>query len=114
MEAISGHPWWLLLLAAIGLFSIVVMGMTLFSAIGERPGTSSVTHDVDVRSPEFLLGLAGIVDSPFVTGGARLLNNGDEFLPAMLEAFRRGGALHQLHGLRLGRRDMSDLDLRRR
>jgi cardiolipin synthase A/B len=90
MEAISGHPWWLLLLAAIGLFSIVVMGMTLFSAIGERPGTSSVTHDVDVRSPEFLLGLAGIVDSPPVSGGtARLLNNGREFVPAMLETFRQ-------------------------
>jgi cardiolipin synthase A/B len=88
MQVLTGHPWWLLLLAGIGVVAIVVLLMTLFSAIGERPSSTEVTRDLDVRSPQFLLGLAGIVDSPPVSGGtARLLNNGREFAPAMLEAF---------------------------
>ncbi len=90
MQSLLDHPWWLLTLAVIGVIAIVVLLMTLFSAVGERPSSSSVTGEFDVRSPQFLLGLAGIVDSPTVSGGsARLLNNGREFIPAMLQAFEQ-------------------------
>jgi len=89
MGFLTSYPWWLLLLAAIGLISFVILILNLFSAIGSRPTTSDVTRAYPVRSPQFLLGLASILDTAEVRGGsARLLNNGNEFLPAMLEAFR--------------------------
>ncbi|CAN5639450.1 phospholipase D-like domain-containing protein [soil metagenome] len=89
MDFLFGYPWWLLLLAAIGLIALIVLVLNLFSKIGARPTSSEVTHLFGVKSPQFLLGLAGILDTAEVRGGtARLLNNGDEFLPAMLDSFR--------------------------
>jgi len=44
-------------------------------------------HEFPVDSPEFLTTLAGATGVPFTTGNRiDLLNNGDEFYPAMLEA----------------------------
>lgn len=44
-------------------------------------------HEFPVDSPEFLTTLAGATGVPFTTGNRiNLLNNGDEFYPAMLEA----------------------------
>jgi cardiolipin synthase A/B len=89
MEGFFSYPWWLLVLAAIGIISLITIGMTLFSALGERPESAKVSTHFGVGSDEFMMALGGIVDSPFVTGGtARLLNNGNEFFPAMMDAFR--------------------------
>jgi cardiolipin synthase len=42
---------------------------------------------VPIGGTEFLLALAGVLNAPFHRGGsARLLNNGDEYFPAMLAA----------------------------
>lgn len=87
LHDLAAAPWWLLLLAGVGVVSVVATVLNLFTAIGERPGTARATSQADVGSDEFLIGLAGMVNAPLQKGGtARLLDNGDRFLPAMLDA----------------------------
>jgi cardiolipin synthase len=84
---LAGAPWWLLALAAIGVLSISATMLNLFTAIGERPGSARTTDGAGVGSDDFLVGLSGLINAPLQKGGyARILNNGDEFVPAMLEA----------------------------
>ncbi|MEZ5285798.1 MAG: phospholipase D-like domain-containing protein [Vicinamibacterales bacterium] len=55
----------------------------------EYPPTFGLDHDTTVGSPEFLPSLTGLTGSNVVGGNAiAVLNNGDEFYPAMLEAIR--------------------------
>jgi cardiolipin synthase A/B len=87
MAALLNHPWWLLTLAAIGVLAIVILAMNLFTALGDRPDSTEVTSECAVDSPEFLQGMAGVLDTAVQRGGtARLLQNGAEFFPALLAA----------------------------
>lgn len=87
---LGAAPWWLLVLGAIGALSIGATLLNLFTAIGERPGSARTTHDSSVDTDDFLVGLSGLINAPLQKGGyARLLNNGDEFVPALLEAISR-------------------------
>ncbi len=82
-------PWWLLALALVGVLALVTILLTMFSALGDRPETVSITEVDPVDSEAFLLGVSGVINAPLQRGGsAHLLNNGDEFLPALLEALR--------------------------
>lgn len=84
---LAGAPWWLLVLGAIGVLSISATLLNLFTAIGERPGSARSTDGSPVGTDDFLVGLSGLINAPLQKGGyARILNNGDEFVPAMLEA----------------------------
>ena len=50
-----------------------------------------------------MLGMAGVAGGPLRAGGtARLLNNGDQFFPALYEALKGRPAEHQLRRLHLG------------
>jgi cardiolipin synthase len=76
-------------LAAFGAVAIVAGIITLFSSAGRRPGQLWATQAPPVDSPEFLSAISGVAGGPLRTGGtAQLLNNGKEYLPSMLEAFR--------------------------
>lgn len=87
IEQLASSPWWVLLLAGIGVLAISATTLNLFSAIGDRPGAGSVTKHCTVDSEDFLLGLSGTLNSPLQRGGsARILNNGDAFVPAIEEA----------------------------
>lgn len=89
LQSLGASPWWLLLLAAIGLLALSTVLLSLFSAVGDRPGTASVTQTCTVTSEDFLLGMVGTANAPMQSGGtARLLNNGDEFFPAIFRALR--------------------------
>jgi cardiolipin synthase A/B len=89
MSAIADLPWWSILLNLVGVLALGTLVMNLFSAVGDRPGSAEHVGACAVGSTDFLLALAGVVNAPLHRGGtARLLNNGDEFLPAMLEAIR--------------------------
>lgn len=82
-------PWWALVLMAIGVLAIVTLVLNLFSAVGERPDGAGLVDPCRVDSVDFLLALSGVVNAPLHRGGtARLLNNGDAFLPAMIDAIR--------------------------
>ena len=85
----DGFPRWMTTLAAFGAVAIVAGIITLFSSAGRRPGQLWATQAPPVSSAEFLSAISGVTGGPLRTGGtAQLLNNGKEYLPAMLEAFR--------------------------
>lgn len=67
--------------------------MALFSYLSapvETPPRFGLDHDMSIDSEEFLTTIAGATGSPFVPGNnLRILNNGDEFFPVMLDEIRR-------------------------
>jgi cardiolipin synthase len=61
----------------------------LFMAWGRRPTRFELTGAPPVGSTDFLLGISGSVNAPLKSGGtARVLNNGVEIFPAILDAIR--------------------------
>jgi cardiolipin synthase len=90
----SWWPW-----AALGVYLLTVdewgwaLGVGIWAAVCalstsmEFPPQYGLDHRHAVGSPEFLDTMAGAAGVPFLAGNAlELLNNGDEFYPAMLEA----------------------------
>ena len=56
----------------------------------EFPPQYGLDHGLTVGDPEFLNTMAGAAGVPFLPGNSvRLLNNGDRFYPAMLEAIEQ-------------------------
>jgi cardiolipin synthase A/B len=84
----SRYKWWQLTLFVIGVVAAISVTSALFFAVGTKPGT--VYTDATpppVDSPDFATALGAIVGAPVEDGGAIVaLNNGDEFVPALLEA----------------------------
>ena len=77
------------LLASVGLAFLVGVAVHLFGSWGRRPTAFQVTEVPPVDSPDFLLSVAGAAGTPLRRGGtAKLLNNGAEIFPAILEAIR--------------------------
>jgi cardiolipin synthase A/B len=73
-------------------------GLALFvhlAAPRERAPEYGLDHELAVHDPVFLESLVGLTGTPFVPGNrVTVLENGDEFYPAMLEAIR--GARHSI------------------
>jgi len=83
------HPWWGALFFAIGVAAVVGGFATMFLALGRRPRRFTLADRYPVGSERFLQGVAGLLNAPLQQGGtARLLNNGDEIFPAILDACR--------------------------
>src|SRR5438093_5773573 len=83
------YPWWLEMLAAIGVAATLAVIITLFFAVGRRPPRLVPTQAPAVDAPEFIAAVAGIAGTPVRKGGTiRLLNNGVEIFPALLQALR--------------------------
>ena len=82
------YKWWQLALFVIGVVAFVSVMSGLFFAVGSKPAriyTDSQAPPVD--SPEFATALAAIAGAPVETGGSiTVLNNGDEFQPALLQS----------------------------
>lgn len=75
---------------AVGVIGLGTAVLNLFSSVGDRPDSADLVESCEVGTPQFLLALAGVLNAPLRYGGeARLLNNGDEYFPAMLESIRR-------------------------
>lgn len=82
------YPWWLITLAVFGGLAIVSVFISLFTSLGRRPTELVTTRVPSVREDAFLQAMSGTVNAPLTKGGsATMLNNGDAFFPAMLEAF---------------------------
>lgn len=78
---VSQHDWWLA--AGIGAWAAICS----LSTPMEFPPRYGFDHGLEVGSPEFLNTMAGAAGVPFAPGNTlELLNNGDRFYPAMLEA----------------------------
>jgi cardiolipin synthase len=83
------HPWWGALFFVIGVLAVVGAFATLFMAMGRRPRRFSLENRFEVASKKFLEGVSGLLNVPLQSGGtAKLLNNGDEIFPAILDALR--------------------------
>ena len=68
----------------------------------EVPPRVGLDHEFSVDDDEFLTTIAGSTGIPFFEGNAiEILNNGDEFYPAMLEGDRAGAMLGHDRGLHL-------------
>jgi hypothetical protein len=79
LNELVNHPWWLLMLGALGALTAVSILTTLFS-LGRRPKTITAQDLPSVDSEDFLLAVSGLVNAPLQKGGsATLLNNGDAF-----------------------------------
>ncbi|HEX6042571.1 phospholipase D-like domain-containing protein [Longimicrobium sp.] len=84
----SRHPWWLLVLAVVGAIALISAVLTLFFGLG-RPRRMALVARPPVGSEAFMLAVSGAVNAPLMRGGtARLLNNGDQIFPAILDALR--------------------------
>src|SRR5258707_1388330 len=80
--------WWEITLFVIGVITLVSVLSALFFAVGDRP--TKITTDAavpPVASLEFATALSALVNAPIDRGGTvTILNNGDEFLPALLQS----------------------------
>jgi cardiolipin synthase len=85
------YKWWQLALFVIGVVAAVSVTSALFFAVGHKPAriyTDSAPPEVD--SPHFATALGAIVGAPVEGGGTvHILNNGDEFVPALLESINQ-------------------------
>ncbi len=89
LQALNALPWWILTFWALGIIAFATSIVTLFFALGRRPGKVWASEIPPVASRDFLVGISGMVNSPLETGGTvKLLSNGDEIFPAMLDAMR--------------------------
>jgi cardiolipin synthase len=87
----SDLPWWAWTLMVIGVIAIVgVFGALFFPDWPSDDHT--VGFDAAPGSEDFVQWTAGFLNSPVLRGSeATLLENGDAFYPAMLEAIRAAG-----------------------
>ena len=82
------YKWWQLTLFVVGVIAAVSVLSALFFAVGNEPArvyTDSAPPPVD--SPDFATAVGAIVGAPVEDGGTiTALDNGDEFVPALLDA----------------------------
>jgi cardiolipin synthase A/B len=78
--------WWAIGSGLMGLFSYLI-------APAAAPPRYGLDHEFPVDSDQFVQTVAGASGAPFFTGNrVKLLNNGDAFYPAMLEAIESAEA----------------------
>jgi cardiolipin synthase len=96
MSALLDYPWWILTFSGIGFLTIVGGIISLFFSLGRRPRRMWTDSIEPVHSDDFTGPLSALLNVPLRRGGsARLLNNGDEYFPAMLDVIR--GAQRSVH-----------------
>lgn len=85
-EFIGQHPWWMWLFFVVGVFGAASFFISLFFALGRRPQRMWTEEIGAVDSPDFLRPIAALLSVPLRDGGrAELLENGDAWLPRLLE-----------------------------
>lgn len=78
---------WEIVFLSFSILTVLLVIFGLFFATGDRTKYRDATEIFPVSSPEFLTALARVTNSPIEWGGeVKILNNGDEFLPALLGA----------------------------
>ena len=86
---LTALPWWILLFWVLGILAVSTAIVSLFFALGRRPGKAWASEVPAVSSRDFLVGISGLVNSPLEAGGTvKLLDNGGAFFPALLAAMR--------------------------
>jgi cardiolipin synthase A/B len=85
---VESRPWWYTTLLAIGFITLLTAVGVLFFGINNGPSTLVVSDAVPpVDSLDFGVAISRLVGAPIERGGTiQVLNNGDEFLPALFQA----------------------------
>lgn len=92
--------WWIWVVAAVWMLylgregSAIGLGVMALAAYlaapREHPPSYGLDHEFKAASDEFLASVAGATGVPFAAGNhVEILNNGDEFYPAMIEAINQ-------------------------
>jgi cardiolipin synthase A/B len=91
------HPWWHTTLIVIGVIAVLSVVGALFFTVEGTPERLVADADIPrVDAPAFTVALSHLVNAPVEAGGTvTIRNNGDEFLPALLEALE--AARHTIH-----------------
>jgi cardiolipin synthase A/B len=73
-----------------GLFGVALTVIAHFATPQERPPTYGLDHGLTVDAPGFFESIVGLTGFPFAGGNqVTILNNGNAFFPAMLDAIRQ-------------------------
>lgn len=91
-EKYSRAEWAILI---IGILSILILITSLFTSFGDKtpPPSLSIQEDISVDDPNFANALEGIVNGSFENGGeVKILTNGHEFLPDLLEEIKNASS----------------------
>jgi cardiolipin synthase len=85
---VRSRPWWYTAVLVIGFVTLLTAVGALFFGINNAPDEIATNEQVaPVHSPDFTAALSRLVGAPAEQGGAvEILNNGDEFLPALLQS----------------------------
>jgi cardiolipin synthase len=82
-------PWWVLLFFVVGVGATLATGVGLFLSAGRRPPIYGAPHLGAVTADDFLKAVGGATDTSVHAGGTvALLNNGEQFYPAIVDAIR--------------------------
>ena len=86
--------WWQLALFAIGVIAFASVMGALFLPVGNNPARVYTDSEVlPVSSPHFSTALAALAGAPVEHGGfITVLNNGDEFVPALLQSLNEAAS----------------------
>jgi cardiolipin synthase len=81
--------WIILFFLVMGIMGAFAIFFALFSSSGDQPEKRWSTSLPEVHEEEFLTALSRVVNAPVERGKpVKILNNGDDFMPALLEAIR--------------------------
>jgi cardiolipin synthase A/B len=85
---VESRPWWYTTLLAIGFITMLTAVGVLFFGINSGPSMLVISDAVPpVDSLDFGVAISRLVGAPIERGGTiQVLNNGDEFLPALFQA----------------------------
>src|SRR5688572_18764572 len=88
MQELVSMPWWAIIFLFIGVLALATVLASLFLSVGRRPHKLTLSKETPaVDTADFLQALAGAVNAPIQSGGkAVLLNNGEAYFPAIVEA----------------------------
>ena len=88
---LKARPWWQTALLVIGFVTVVTVFGVLILGLDDKPDQVTLSTELgSIGSKEFLSTVSRTVGAPVETGGeVQLLDNGDEFLPALIESIRQ-------------------------
>ena len=87
-EFIRAHAWWQTAVFVVGFIALVTVVSVMFLGVDNAPETISTSAEVPpVETEAFATAISRLVNAPIEQGGRiDILNNGNGFLPALLEA----------------------------
>src|SRR4030095_13648614 len=88
---VDTYGWLHVSVLVIGVVTVMAVRGAIFIAAGNSPGPIYTAGEIpSVQSARFATSLSSLVNAPLDQGGAvTILNNGDDFMPALLAAIDR-------------------------